>query len=80
MNRPEPSDKRSRSYARMRGTIHLSMGIVYLLLGAFVLWKGKESFNLETTFAYPLGGLMILYGIYRVYRGWQRMTGKAEGW
>lgn len=79
---PPQQSKRNESYTRFRGILHFTMGVLYILMGSAIIYlrNKKILFDIDMTLAYLIGGLMIAYGIFRVYRGWQRLTGKAEGW
>lgn len=60
----------SRSINKLRTGLNVGMGVVYVVLGVMVL--GMRVFGtiaLPSTAAYVLGGVMILYGGFRVYRG-----------
>lgn len=81
MNQPQPPNKRNESYTRFRGILHVSMGVLYILMGVATIYLCKTKyFDLDMTAAYAIGGLMMAYGIFRIYRGWQRVSGKEEGW
>jgi hypothetical protein len=46
------------------------MGVVYLLFAGLVIYaKHFGTIGLSETVSYALGGLMALYGIFRLYRG-----------
>jgi hypothetical protein len=50
--------------------MHIAMGIFYLFLGCMVIYiKAFGAMELSGGFAYALGGLMLAYGIFRIYRG-----------
>lgn len=60
----------SGSINKLRTGLNVGMGVVYVVLGVLVL--GMRVFGtiaLPPTAAYVLGGVMILYGGFRVYRG-----------
>jgi hypothetical protein len=57
-------------YSRFRGGLDLGMGIVYLILGgAAIYYKYFGAMPLQAGVAYTLGGMMILYGLFRLWRG-----------
>jgi len=69
MNREEEHSKTTRMH-RFQATMHLVMGIVYILLGGVVLYiKVFGTIELSKGLAYALGGMMILYGAFRIWRG-----------
>ncbi len=81
MNQPEPNNKNSKTYTRFRGILHFAMGVLYVLMGVATIFLAKQkTFDIEMPLAYAIGALMGAYGIFRIYRGWQRLSGKAEGW
>jgi uncharacterized membrane protein HdeD (DUF308 family) len=48
--------------------LSLVTGLFYIVLGIVVIFYKFFFIILEPTVAYPLGGVMILYGIFRIYR------------
>ena len=65
-------DRRTKSYVMMRTVMNYSMGAIYLLIGAFLLFPEKLGFEMEAfdpTARYIFGGVIILYGVWRIYRG-----------
>lgn len=55
---------------RFQAIMHLGMGVFYILIGSLVVYvKFYGSMELPTTLAYALGSLMIVYGIFRLWRG-----------
>jgi hypothetical protein len=51
------------------------MGALYLCGGLFLIFAeqlGFEMENFDKTFRYIFGGLCILYGSWRVYRGYKK--------
>lgn len=82
MNQPQRNNKSQKTYTKFRGTVHLTMGVLYVLIGLCVIYfsKTKTLFDLSPAVSYAIAGLMIAYGIFRIYRGWQRITGRGEGW
>lgn len=69
-------EKQQKSYTLMRMTYDLTMAI--LILGmAFVLFmcerlKIEQIASIDSTFRYLFGGICILYGGFRLYRGIKR--------
>ncbi|RYD59509.1 MAG: hypothetical protein EOP56_01195 [Sphingobacteriales bacterium] len=60
----------NKGYQRFKATMHIGMGIFYLLIGASVIYiKYFGAMELPTGFAYVLGSLMLLYGGFRIWRG-----------
>lgn len=60
----------SRNYRNVRSVLHLGMGGIYALFGVIIImYKNFVSVELSPAMAYWLGGLMVLYGGFRLYRG-----------
>ena len=67
----------SRGYRSFRTGLDLGMGVLYVAIGCLILYiKHFGAMELPTTFAYILGSLMLLYGVFRIYRGF---VGMKEG-
>jgi len=59
----------------------MAMGVLYLLAGIGVVYAEKQKMiAIGTTFSYVICGLMCGYGLFRIYRGYTRLSGKGEGW
>mgnify|MGYP007082193265 FL=1 len=58
-------------YARMRSMLHLVMGALYLVLGVSVIaLHSYGKFELAPGIAYGMGALLIVYGVFRIWRGY----------
>jgi hypothetical protein len=71
----EAREKRAKSYSTMRSLLDYTMGALYLCGGLFLIFAeqlGFEMENFDKTFRYIFGGLCILYGSWRVYRGYKK--------
>jgi hypothetical protein len=69
--------RKERGYQRMRASMHLGMGAFYLLAGGFLIYgKYFGAIEFSETVAYALGALMVIYGIFRVWRGVQGLRVK----
>jgi len=67
-------DERISASNRFGGAMHLGMGTLYIILGAFVIAvKSFGSIELGPVVAYVLGGLLLVYGLFRFYRGFMQM-------
>jgi hypothetical protein len=44
------------------------MAVLYVAVGIALLWRANELFNMPSKYALPLGGLLVLYGVFRGYR------------
>lgn len=66
----EERNKSGKGYQQFRAILHVGMGSFYLLIGGLVLYiKQFGSMDLSSGLAYPLGVLILLYGIFRLWRG-----------
>lgn len=60
----------SNAARRFRNSLNLGMGVVYIIISMMVLnLKYFGTIELSSGAAYTLGGLILLYGLFRVYRG-----------
>ncbi len=48
------------------------MALVYIGLGIIIFWKSEELFHLPTSYSIALGTILIVYGVIRGYRTYQR--------
>jgi hypothetical protein len=67
-------DRRTRGYVLMRTIMDMGMGILIFGLGIFFLiapWIGIP-FGVDTFYRYLFSGLCIIYGGWRVYRGYKK--------
>ncbi|KAA5533650.1 hypothetical protein F0919_14025 [Taibaiella lutea] len=72
---PERSKK---NFDKMRGYAGMGMGAVYLIIGITILTYSKvDPFHIGTGISYVVSGLMLAYGIFRIYRGYK--LSKGEG-
>ena len=67
----EYEDKKQRAYINRRAFMDLGMGIIYTGMSGLMFFAKKV--GLETVFSAPFnyifGGLCLLYGGFRIYRG-----------
>ncbi len=64
--------KKMRQLANRRSIMDLGMGIIYTGMGIFFAFKEEFGVQLDfppTPFNYLFGGLCLLYGGFRIYRG-----------
>jgi hypothetical protein len=70
----ELEDKKQRAYINRRSIMDLGMGIIYTGMGVLMVFASKV--GLDAVFAEPFnyifGGLCLLYGGFRIYRGIRR--------
>lgn len=63
--------KRPNPIEKARGLTGMAMGIIYILVGIFMFVANqKKMLHLGNTFTYIAASLVILYGGFRVWRGW----------
>jgi hypothetical protein len=69
-------DKQQKSYTLMRMTYDLTMSVLILGMAVVLLFserlKIEQISSIDTTFRYLFGGICILYGGFRLYRGIKR--------
>ena len=71
----ETPDRRKRGYSLRRSIMDYGMGAVIGGLGVFFLVSPKLGLQyplLEGFYRYAMGGLFILYGGFRAYRGYKK--------
>lgn len=75
----ERGEKQKKAMNNSRGIMGLSMGVVYCIFGSFLIYfKSLGQFEqVDKTVVYALAGLMIAYGIFRIYRGFKMMKGEG---
>lgn len=66
-------NKRNKGYVQFRMIFDIAMGVLYIACGVLVVEAKKFGFQfnvpISMTFLWSLGGLFILYGLFRIYRG-----------
>ena len=65
-------DKRRKAYVSRRSLMDLGMGIIYAALGGFFMFSEFFGIAMEfppKPFSYIFGGICLLYGGFRIYRG-----------
>lgn len=68
----EFDDKKMQAYSSRRSLMDLGMGIIYTAMGGFFVLKdilGMEIDFPPAPFSYIFGGLCLIYGGFRIYRG-----------
>jgi hypothetical protein len=71
----EAREKRAKNYSLMRSLLDYTMGLLYLGGGLFLIFANQLGFEMESfdkTFRYIFGGLCIVYGSWRIYRGYKK--------
>jgi hypothetical protein len=64
-------DKKQRAYINRRATMDLGMGIIYTGMGVLMVFAKKVGLDsvFSVPFNYIFGGICLLYGGFRIYRG-----------
>jgi threonine/homoserine/homoserine lactone efflux protein len=66
-------DRQRRNYNTMRNVYNITMGILILGIGLLMFFSDKVGLSLfeqfDKTMIYAFGGLCLLYGGFRLYRG-----------
>jgi hypothetical protein len=71
--------EQSKSYQSFRTGLDLGMGALYVVIGGFIAYaKYFGTVALPDTYAYLLAGLMLVYGVFRIYRGLVVVLRKKE--
>jgi hypothetical protein len=72
----EPLSERDKSYIRMRSIMDYGMGLLWLGMGIFLIFIDKFNTGLEARYddltMKAFGGICLLYGLFRVYRGYRK--------
>lgn len=72
-------DRSGKIYSHFRTSLDLGMGVLYLVISGMILTlKYFGSMALGNNLAYALGGLMFLYGLFRIYRGVMGLRNKKR--
>ncbi len=54
------------------------MCLVYVLLGAGLIWGSQEVFHVTSAYSTPMGAILIVYGFFRGYRIYQKYFTKSR--
>jgi hypothetical protein len=72
----EYEKNRRRQVSNMRSIMDYGMGILFFLLGLYFLLYQKMGFNFlnrnPSSMDYLIGGLFVVYGAWRIYRGYKK--------
>ena len=69
------SDPKTKRYILMRSVMDLGMGFIYIGVGCLILLAKKFHLNndfVESAIGKIFACLVILYGLWRVYRGFNK--------
>ena len=69
-------DKQRKQRSRVRSIMDYSMGSIFLLIGIYFLVYDKLGLTLldrePSSIDYFIGGMFVLYGGWRIYRGYKK--------
>lgn len=68
-------EKRRKAYVNRRSMMDVGMGIIYAVFGGFFGFSEFFGISMEfppKPFSYIFGGLCLVYGGFRIYRGIKR--------
>jgi len=68
----EAHDGRRMRYELRRSIIDYGMGVIIFGFGVFMLLAPKFGFEFDDFFRYVFSGLWLLYGGWRIYRGYKK--------
>jgi hypothetical protein len=70
----EAQDRRKQGITLRRTILDYGMGVIIFCFGIFFLVAPKLGFDfgIDTTYRYIFSGLCLLYGGFRVYRGFKK--------
>jgi hypothetical protein len=70
MSNPNSRASENGKFMRVRSIMHIVVGILYLILGiAAFLFQSFGKFDLGPAAAYGMGSLLVIYGAFRIWRG-----------
>jgi uncharacterized membrane protein HdeD (DUF308 family) len=69
-------DQQRKQVSRVRSIMDYTMGVLLILIGLYFLLYDKLKINVfnrqPSPIDYFIAGLFILYGIWRIYRGYKK--------
>ncbi|MEP6711462.1 MAG: hypothetical protein ABJA37_03550 [Ferruginibacter sp.] len=72
----EAVSERDKGYLRMRSIMDYGMGVMWAAMGFFLIFIRQFHTGLEARFDDPtmkvFGGVCVLYGLFRIYRGYKK--------
>ena len=69
----------SKGLENFKNSMHLGMGAVYIVAGIAVLYfRYFGALQLSAGLAYGIGALMLVYGVFRIWRGFVGMRRRAQ--
>lgn len=70
----EAPDRRRHNYSLRRSILDYGMGVMIFGFGVFMIIAPKlgYDFGIDNFYRYTFSGLWLLYGGWRIYRGYQK--------
>jgi len=70
---------RRNSMNNVRGIMGMAMGVIYVVLAFAVVYfqRSGQILQDQQTLSFVIAGLMVGYGIFRVYRGYKIFKGQG---
>ena len=68
----DDTDPKTKRYILMKSIMDLGMGLIYIAVGIMILFAKKIGLNndfVESTPGKIFAGLVMVYGLWRMYRG-----------
>jgi NhaP-type Na+/H+ or K+/H+ antiporter len=68
----EHTDQKTKRYILTKSIMDLGMGLIYIAIGIMILFAKKIGLTnqfVESTMGKIFAGLIMLYGLWRLYRG-----------
>ncbi|OSZ82268.1 hypothetical protein CAP35_03085 [Chitinophagaceae bacterium IBVUCB1] len=66
----EERNNKPTGYDKLKAYRHIVMGIMYLCFAVVMFYlKQFGAIELSAAVAYSLGGLLVVYGVFRIWRG-----------
>ncbi len=74
MENENSEDRRTKGYILMRRIMDYGMGIIILGVGIIIALAPKLNLNINMSdlYRYSISGLFVIYGAWRIYRGYQK--------
>lgn len=66
-------EPKNKAYESFRASVDIAMGSLYLFISVYCMQLTSILEEYGKTTVYTLGGLFILYGLFRFYRGVQKL-------
>ena len=65
-------------YSKFRGVAHIGIGLLYIVVGGIVgYFKSFGAIALSNPVAWGITTAMVLYGGFRIYRGWMYLRARG---